>query len=98
MKRMILKVVLWLVAGHLLFGAVLLVVDAVHGVNDQDFSFALFLLFYYLNYSGVLLLRCMGVELSIVLLILAGLVQWIVIGGVIGSVAGLFRKTKDGVS
>ena len=36
--RMILKVALVLVGGHLLFGAVLLVVDAVHGINDEDFS------------------------------------------------------------
>ena len=44
--RMILKVALVLVGGHLLFGAVLLVVDAIHGINDEDFSFALALLFY----------------------------------------------------
>ncbi len=84
MMRTILKVALVLVGGHLLFGAVLLVVDAVHGINDQDFSFALSLLFYYANYPGVWLLNCMGVELSVVLLILAGLPQWIVLSVIVG--------------
>ncbi len=97
MKRMALKVGLWLVVGHLLFGAAVLVVDAVHGVNDQDFSFVLSLLFYYLNYPGVLLLRAMGVELGVVPLILAGLGQWIVIGGVVGGLAGWFRDKKGGL-
>ncbi len=80
----------------MLFGALLLVVDAVHGINDQDFSFALSLLFYYLNYSGVMLLKYMGVEFNILPLILAGLCQWIVIGAVVGGVAALFCKKKDG--
>ena len=95
--RTILKVALVLVGGHLLFGAVLLVVDAVHGINDQDFSFALALLFYYVNYSGWLLLRWMGAELDIVLLILAGLPQWIVLSVIVGGVVRLVRGKKAAV-
>ena len=92
--RMILKVALVLVGGHLLFGAVLLVVDAIHGINDEDFSFALALLFYYLNFSGWWLLKCMGSELNVVLLILAGLPQWIVLSVIVGGVVSLFRSKK----
>lgn len=98
MKRMVLKVSLILVVGHLIFGGLLLVIDAVHGVNDQDFSFALMLLFYYLNYSGVLLLKYMGVTINILPLILAGLCQWIVIGTFIGGFAGLFCRKTDRLS
>lgn len=95
--RTILKVVLVLVGGHLLFGAVLLVVDAVHGINDQDFSFALWLLFYYVNFSGWWLLNLMGAELDIVLLILAGLPQWIVLSVIVGGVVSLIRGKKAAV-
>ncbi len=92
--RMILKVALVLVGGHLLFGAVLLVVDAVHGINDENFSFVLVLLFYYLNFSGWWLLKCMGAELNVVLMILAGLPQWIVLSVIVGRVVSLFRSKK----
>ena len=94
MMRTILIVGLVLVGGHLLFGATLLVIDAVHGINDQDFSFALWLLFYYLNYSTVWLLKCMSIELSIVLMILLGLPQWILLSFIIGPVVSLFRNKK----
>lgn len=97
MMRTILKVGLVLVGGHLLFGAVLLVVDAVHGTNDQDFSFVLALLFYYANFSGWLLLRWIGAELNIVLLILAGLPQWIVLSVIVGGAVSLIRGKKAGV-
>ncbi|MCF7955331.1 MAG: hypothetical protein K9M75_05980 [Phycisphaerae bacterium] len=98
MKRIVLKVSLVLVVAHLLFGAVLLIIDAVHGINDQDFSFALMLLFYYLNYSGVLLLKYMGVTINILPLMLAGLIQWFVIGAFIGCVASLFCRKKERLS
>ena len=97
MMRTILKVGLVLVGGHLLFGAVLLVVDAVHGINDQDFSFAMSLLFYYANFSGWWLLNLMGAELDIVLLILAGLPQWIVLSVIVGCVVRLVRGKKAAV-
>ena len=90
--RMILKVALVLVGGHLLFGALLLVVDAAYGINDENFSFVLALLFYYLNFSGWWLLKYIGVELNVVLLILAGLPQWIVLSVVVGGVVTLFRS------
>ena len=92
--RMILKVALVLVGGHLLFGAVLLVVDAVHGINDENFSFVLALLFYYLNFSGWWLLKYMGAELNVVLLILAGLPQWILLSVIVGGLVSLFRSKK----
>jgi len=92
MMRTILIVALVLVGGHLLFGALLLVVDAAHGINDQDFSFALLMLFYYLNYSAVYLLKHMGIDFSVALTILMALPQWILLSVLVGSVASLFRR------
>ena len=99
MVRTIFKIALSLVLGHLLFGWVLLIIDLVHGINDQDFSFALWLLFYYLNYSGVWLLRSIGVQVTLVRMILAGLPQWICLSPIIGIIVGLFkaRKTSCGI-
>ena len=95
MKRTFLKVALVLLGGHLLFGVLLLIVDAVHGVNDQDFSFALWLAFYYLNYSGVLLLRWIGPGLSPGLLILAALPQWLAISAIITAAIRIFKSTRN---
>jgi len=94
MMRTILKVALVLVGGHLLFGFTLLVIDKVHGINDQDFSFALSLLYYYLNYSAVWLIRCIKAETSISLLILMAMPQWIFLSFIIGTVINLFCKKK----
>ena len=94
MMRMILKVALVLVGVHLLFGAVLLVVDAVHGINDENFSFVLVLLFSYLNFSGWWLLKFMGAEFNIVLMIIAALPQWIALSVIVGGVVTLVRSKK----
>ena len=94
MKHKALKVGLMPVAGHLSFGVLMLVVDVVHGINDQDFSFALSLLFYYANYSGVVLLDYMNADCNILTIILAGLGQWIVIGAVAGGVTALICWKK----
>jgi len=99
MVRTIFKVALSLVLGHLLFGWVLLVIDVLPGVNDQDYSSAAWLLFYYLNCSGVWLLRSIGVRVTLVRMILAGLPQWICLSPIIGIIVGLFqaRKTSCGI-
>ena len=94
MMRTILIVALVLVGVHLLFGAVLLIIDTVHRVNDQDFSFVLWLLYYYLNYSAVWMLKCMNIEFSFMSIILMGLPQWILLSLVVGSLIGLYRKKK----
>ena len=95
-KRWIL--ILLPLAIHLLLGTVLLIIDAVHGVNDQDFSFAVALLFYYLNWPAAQGLHWMGVELTIMRLMLAGLPIWFGLGGVLwaaGTLFGLRRCPKD---
>ena len=94
MMRTILIVALVLVGGHLLFAAVLLIIDTVHGVNDQDFSFVLWLLYYYLNYSAVWLLKCMEIELSFMSIVLMGLPLWILLSLIVGPLIGLFRNKK----
>ena len=85
-------------AMHVLLGAVVLTVDAVHGINDQDVSYAIALLFYYFNWLAVQGLERLGIELTIVRMILAGLVPWIGTGILIwgiGSLLGLCRCPKD---
>ncbi|MCK5173843.1 MAG: hypothetical protein KAR47_10660 [Planctomycetes bacterium] len=91
MSWTLLKCVLFFVGGHLLYGGLLLVIDSVHGVNDQDFSFVVWMLFYFVNYSGVLLLGFMGVEPSFGLLVLAGLPQWICLSVIIAVAIRIFR-------
>ena len=66
---------------HLLLGVIVLIIDAVHGINDQDVSYAVALLFYYLNWLAVQGLNRMGIELTIIHMLLAGLVFWIGVGG-----------------
>ena len=39
MFRIILRLVMFLVGGHLLFGLILIVIETTHGINDQDLSF-----------------------------------------------------------
>jgi hypothetical protein len=87
-KRLIL-VLLPLVI-HLLLGTVLLVLDGVHRNNDKDFSFAVSIMFYYLNWPVCQVLNVMGIQLTILLVILAGLPVWIGLGAMIWLVGLLF--------
>ena len=82
--KTILKLAGWLVGAHLLSGVVLLVIEATHGINDQDASFAAALLFHYLNFPSVWLLRWMGVAPGIIAVLLVGIVQWTALAAVIG--------------
>lgn len=77
--------VLILVAAHLVLGGALLLVEATHGVNDQDPSFALALLFHGLNYPTVRLLRLCGAEPAIATVLLAGIVPWAVLGAALAA-------------
>ncbi len=65
-----------LVGAHLLLGVILMVIVAVHGIDDQDASFAVAVLFYYLNFPSVWLLRSLGGDAGIGAVLLAGIVQW----------------------
>lgn len=82
--KTILKLAGWLVGAHLLLGGALLVMEATHGINDQDASFAVALLFHYLNFPSVWLLRWMGFAPGIVAVLLVGTLQWITLAAVIG--------------
>ena len=74
------KPVLALVGAHLLLGVILLAIEATHGINDQDPSFAVALLFHGLNYPAVRLLRSLGMTPGIAAGLLTGIVQWAVLG------------------
>lgn len=74
------KVTLCFLAFHLLLGGALLGVEAVHGINDQDASFALAMLFRLLNHPTVLALRLVGADPTIPSVLLAGMVQWAALG------------------
>ena len=80
MKRAITKMIVGLLAAHLLLGGGLLVIGAVHGINDQDASFAVVMLFRALNHPTVLALRAARANPTIPLVLLAGMAQWAVLG------------------
>ncbi|MCK5615246.1 hypothetical protein KAR91_75985 [Candidatus Pacearchaeota archaeon] len=94
LNRTLLKCVLFFVGGHLLYGGLLLVIDSVHRVNDQDFSFVVWLLFYYVNYLGVLLLGFIGAEFTFGALVLAGLPQWICLSVIVAIVIRVSRGVR----
>ena len=94
MMRTIMKVAMVLVGGHLLFGGVMLAID----VNDQNFTFLLSLLYYYLNYPAALMLKCIGPDFNLGLFILLGIPQWILLSFIIGPVINLFQKKKSALS
>lgn len=84
MRKTVLRTLMVLVGGHLVLGVILLVIDATHGINDQDASFAVALLFYYLNLPSIWLLESMGSEPKIAVVIAVGFVQWVGLGLAIG--------------
>jgi hypothetical protein len=94
-KRLIF--VLLPLAIHLLLGTVLLVIDGVHRNNDKDFSFAVSIMFYYLNWPVCQMLNVMGIELTIMSVMLAGLPVWVGLGAVIWLVGLLFRSRPGSV-
>lgn len=75
---------------HLLLGVIVLIIDAVHGINDQDFSYSVALLFSWMNWLAVQGLNRMGIELTIIRMMLAGIVLWMGVGGLIWAAGFLF--------
>ena len=92
MSKTILKLALLFVGGHLLLGLVLLAVEAIHGINDQDASFAVAILFHYLNLPTVWVLRLLGGTPEIILVLLVGIVQWAGLALTIAAVYYVFRS------
>ena len=92
MRRPILMLTICFVGVHLLLGVLLLVINVLHGINDQDISFAIAMLFHTANYPTVCILRLFGVNPSIVVTLVAGVVQWCVIGAGVGAVVRSLRK------
>ena len=92
MRRPILMLAICFVGVHLLLGVLLLVINVLHGINDQDISFAIAMLFHAANYPTVCVLRLFGVNSSIVVTLVAGVVQWGVIGAGVGVVVRSLRR------
>jgi hypothetical protein len=65
-----------LVGCHLLFGISLAIVEATHGIDDQDASFLLAVVFYQLNRPAAWLLTLFGLPTSTFPVILVGVLQW----------------------
>ena len=84
MRKMILRTIVVLVGGHLVLGLALLSIEAIHGINDQDASFAVAMLFRYLNLPSIWLLESMGSEPRIAAVIAVGIAQWVGLGLAIG--------------
>jgi len=92
-KRPILMLAICFVGVHLLLGVVLLVIEATYGIHDQDISFAIAMLFHTANYPTVWVLRFFGVNPSIVVTLVAGVVQWGVLGAGVGAVVRSLRRS-----
>ena len=86
MLRTVVRWMLVLVGGHLLLGLILIITEAIHGVNDQDASFALALAVYYANWPSVWVLTRFAVPLGAVPIVLTGICQWVVVALALGSV------------
>jgi hypothetical protein len=93
MLRTAIKLALFLVGGHLLLGMILLVIAATHGINDQDASFAVAMLFRCLNLPTVWVLQSAGgtIESQIVLILLVGIVQWAALAFAIAAIYHAFK-------
>lgn len=92
MSRTIVRLVLVLVGVHLLLGLVLLVIQATHGINDQDASFAVAMVFYCLNLPTFWLLRHMGGRPGVAVVVVAGVVQWAGLALLIGVICHAVRS------
>jgi hypothetical protein len=91
MRRSILRTIVVLVGGHLVLGLALLSIEAIHGINDQDASFAVALLFHYLNLPTIWMLRSIGGSPGIGMVVVVGTVQWISLALVISIVFATAR-------
>lgn len=92
MKRPILMLTICFVGVHLLLGVLLLVINVLHGINDQNISFAIAMLFHAANYPTVWVLRLVGVNPSIGATLMAGVVQWGILGALAGMVVRSLRR------
>lgn len=95
MTKKVCLFVLAFLAAHLLLGGGLLVIGAVHGINDQDASFAVAMLFRALNFPVILALRFIGADPTIPAVLLAGMAQWAALGLMAGAAwHAMTRGTK----
>ena len=85
------RTVIALVGVHLFLGAVLLSIEAIHGINDQDPSFVVALLFHYLNLPTIWFLDWMGVRPGIAMVMVVGTVQWAVLAVMISIACVIVR-------
>lgn len=97
MKTTLLRTFLVLVGGHLVLGATLLAIEATHGINDQDASFAVAIAFHYLNLPTIWLLRLGDSGPPPIAVVLAmGIVQWTGIALVTGAALHIARaRNRD---
>lgn len=92
MRNSILMLTICFIGVHLLLGVLLLAINVLHGINDQDISFVIAMLFHAANYPTVGVLRLFGVNPSIGAVLLAGVVQWGVLGAGVGAVVRSLRQ------
>ena len=82
-----------LVGAHLVLGLALLLIEAIHGINDQDASFAVAMLFRFLNLPSFWMLRSMGANPGIGMIVVVGIVQWTSLALLIAIVFTIARFT-----
>jgi len=99
MRRIILWTALVLVGGHLVLGVTLLAIEATHGINDQDASYAVALAFHYLNLPTVWLLSSgESIAPPITMVLAVGIAQWTGFALVIGTVLHITRAAFRAVT
>ena len=93
MRKIVLRTIVVLVGVHLVLGLTLLTIEAIHGINDQDASFAVALLFHYLNLPSLWMLRSIGLSPGIGMVVVVGIAQWTSLALVIAIVFCSARST-----
>ena len=88
------KTTLTLLAVHLLFGVILFIFNYLGMLDDKGIGFLFSLIYYFGNYSGVWLLKTMGIQMDLLPLVLAGIPQWLIIAAIITVTKKIFPKSQ----
>jgi hypothetical protein len=92
MRKTAVKLILFFVGAHLLLGSALLIIEATHGINDQDASFAVAVAFHCFSFPSVHLLTSISGEPGIVSILIVGVVQWTLIALLVAVIYHIFRS------
>ncbi len=92
MLRTAMKLTLIVILIYSALGVSLLLTEAIHGINDQDASYALALLVYFVNMPSVWLFKWTGVSANVLSVVVVGLFQWSLSAFLVGTVYAKVRS------